>query len=81
MLSTICRKINKSCFRVLASVLPIIFVALSMSLYHGEDLDDIRTDPYCRRVLNLLPSHTFTPTHDADYLYSQTSHLNIAVII
>jgi ankyrin repeat protein len=51
-------------------VLSIIFTSRPMSLYdrHTFVEDDIRDDPYSRRrILNLLPHHVFTPTHESDY--------------
>jgi hypothetical protein len=54
--------------RTHASVLSIIFTARPMSLYPSYHRDDIRDDPYHRRrILNLLPRHVFTQTHESDY--------------
>jgi hypothetical protein len=65
-------KVDKSNFQAYASVLSVLFAAFPMSLYdtHNNTFfeDDIRADPDCRRrILNLLPHHVFTLTHDADY--------------
>jgi hypothetical protein len=61
----------KGNLRNLISVLSIIFAARPMSLYDcGISIrhNDIRADPhYRRRILNLLPRHVFTPTHESDY--------------
>jgi ankyrin repeat protein len=57
-------------FRRYAPVLSLIFTARPMSVYDREIYcnDDIRDDPYYRRrILNLLPHHVFTPTHETDY--------------
>jgi hypothetical protein len=68
--SIICAKIDKSNFKSYASVLSIIFTARPMSLYPQGTNSSLgkRKDPYYRRkILNLLPGHVFTPTHEADY--------------
>jgi ankyrin repeat protein len=70
-------EIYKSDFHRYKAVLSIIFTARPMSLYEhpsGSKLQevrhilDIRKHPTPRRrILNLLPRHVFTATHDADY--------------
>jgi hypothetical protein len=63
-------KVNKSNFLAYAPALLVIFAARPMSLYDREASSqyDIRADPhYRRRILNLLPRHVFTPTHESDY--------------
>jgi hypothetical protein len=63
--------VRKGKFRVYSSVLSTIFSVRPMSLYHYPNSVfryDMRKDPhYRRRILNLLPRHVFTPTHELDY--------------
>jgi ankyrin repeat protein len=62
--------INQNNFNRFIPALLIIFTANPMSLYNANALieHDIRTDPcYRRRILNRLPHHVFTPSHDSDY--------------
>jgi hypothetical protein len=73
-IANVIRKLDKRNFHQYSSVLSIIFTAYPMGLYDYPIYirDDIRNDAYTRRrILNLLPRHVFTPTHDADY-----RHLN-----
>jgi ankyrin repeat protein len=72
----IIQKVDESNFSRYAASLSIIFAARPLSLYDFELYSqghlfigsDIRDDPYYRRlILNLLPRHVFTSTHDADY--------------
>jgi hypothetical protein len=63
-------KINKRNFHAYTSILSMVFTVRSMSLYssYPNVKDDIRLNPpYRRRILNLLPRHVFTPTHESDY--------------
>jgi hypothetical protein len=58
--------IRRNNFHHYQPALSILFTARPDCLY-GK-YDDIRHDPYYRRrILNLLPHHVFTPTHEADY--------------
>jgi ankyrin repeat protein len=62
--------ITKCSFALKATVLSIIFSARPLSLYDRSSyiIDDIRADPFYRRgILNLLPRHVFTSTHESDY--------------
>jgi hypothetical protein len=64
------RNINKKNFHTYLPVLSTVFTICPMSFYnrHLYCEDDIRADPYCRRrILNLLPRHTFTSNHEVDY--------------
>jgi ankyrin repeat protein len=68
--SYVMKKVNKSNLHTHVSVLSIIFTARPMSVYDRDTYaeDDIRAEPdYRRRILNLLPRHVFTLTHDVDY--------------
>jgi hypothetical protein len=70
VISMIIEKINKSKFDFCTSILSAMFTAYPMCLYarRGVIRDDIRDVPYYRRrILNLLPRHVFTPTHESDY--------------
>jgi hypothetical protein len=49
-------------------ILAIIFTARPTSLYDYHTRNDVRANPYYRRkILNLLPRHVFTTTHETDY--------------
>jgi ankyrin repeat protein len=69
---SILNKINKFYFSefMMTSLLLIVVTVRPLSLYeHYPGINnDIRTDPHHRRrILNLLPHHVFTPTHDNDH--------------
>jgi hypothetical protein len=64
-------EVGRKSFSSFASVILLVFSSCPMSLYNLTSKsyvkDDIRDDPsYRRRILNLLPRHVFTPTHEAD---------------
>jgi ankyrin repeat protein len=70
VITIILGQVNQSNFHDFASVLSIVFAASPLSLYDRNIYirNDIRHHPYYRRkLLNLLPRHVFTPTHDEDY--------------
>jgi hypothetical protein len=68
-INVIIKRVNQSNWRVKSAVLSVIFAARPLSLYPSIYIrDDIRQDPFCRRlILNLLPRHIFTPIHESDY--------------
>jgi hypothetical protein len=69
-ITIVIEQVDLSNFRRYSSALSIIFSARPMSLYdHGNKIGhDIRHNSfYRRRILNLLPRHVFTPTHEVDY--------------
>jgi ankyrin repeat protein len=64
------KKVTMSDFRRHASLFSRVFTTRPMSLYdrHSYLRNDVRANPYYRRkILNLLPHHVFTPTHESDY--------------
>jgi hypothetical protein len=70
----ICLHVEKSNFSEYLTILSMIFTILPMKLYgqyapiYKVRDEDIRGDPDCRRrILNLLPRHIFTPTHESDF--------------
>jgi hypothetical protein len=66
VVTTVVKRITQENFHHYQSALSIVFTARPDYLY--GDNDDIRANRYYRRrILNLLPRHVFTPTHEADY--------------
>jgi hypothetical protein len=66
VIKLISQKIKHGNFSVYAPTLSIIFTARPMFLYCMGNVN--RDDPHYRRcILNLLPRHVFTSTHEADY--------------
>jgi hypothetical protein len=68
--SLIIEKVKTGEFYSYTSVLHMTFTVRPMSLYDRSIYapDDIRDDPgHRRRILNLIPHHVFTPTHESDY--------------
>jgi ankyrin repeat protein len=65
------KHVNKYNYELYLPALVVFFAALPMKLYqyrYSAVEYDIRDDLYYRRrILNLLPRHVFTPTHEADY--------------
>jgi hypothetical protein len=72
VINLITNKVNQSDFHLFSSILSIIFTFRPLLLYNFLiDLhrnSDIRLNSTNRcRILNLLPRHVFTQTHDADH--------------